>query len=187
MAYELRLMDTVDHTQRFGLSDRPHLRLLRRLVPLAVIAASACCHHVLPAGFSPTRTGNDVIQCQLRGRKGFATVLARVLVPDQHVLTREFHQPVGNMHIVVKPDHERHPDRDTRRADHHIRFILRARNPLENQAYRSLHVTDIDGFIACVEYEDTRVHPHSPDHIPYRPYRTKTTDIQIADIVTHPI
>src|SRR5262245_9409842 len=76
-------------TEWARLPQQLHAGFIGRAIALAIVAGIAAGHQVLPRRFSGARTRNHVIQRELRRGERLVTVLARVAIAHQDVLTRE--------------------------------------------------------------------------------------------------
>src|SRR5256885_5157320 len=80
--------DLAIHVQRKRArpAQQMHPRLFRCAIALAMIAALAAGHQIVPGRLSAARTWRDVVQGQLRRRELLAAILARGMIAQQDVL-----------------------------------------------------------------------------------------------------
>src|SRR6185369_18098552 len=75
--------------ERLRALEQPHARFVRRAVAFAVVARPAAGDEVLPSRGAAPRARYDVVERQILRRRRVAAVLARVVVAQEDVLSRE--------------------------------------------------------------------------------------------------
>src|SRR5258707_5529684 len=125
-------------------------RLLRGTVSLAVVAAIAAGHQVLPGRTAATGTRNDMIQREFRAGKNPTAKLAGVPIAQQDILSGKGPALLWGMPVRQQTNYRRNPMRMSCGMDFRGMELFGLRYSLEHQDHRASHCGDVDGLVSGV-------------------------------------
>ncbi len=130
-----------------------HLRFIRRLAALDVIAPKARAYQVLPGILSSSAFWNDVIDGQRHARR--AAILTAMPIAPKDIFSRKDDFFKWNANVVRKPNYTRKRHRDRSRtnfAAHHAAYQFRLREIKQDD--RFFRARDGQWFVIAIQDQD---------------------------------
>jgi len=128
-----------------GASQQAHMSLLKRLTSFLAVAGWAGAHQVLPAVFSPTVAGHDMVHRQLP--RFPTTILADIVVPPKDLPTVQFHPRTRPPDHVAQSNHRRARVGGRGRPDIASTIFYHLGLADDEQHHGPLRCADIQGFV----------------------------------------
>ena len=101
-------------------ADKMHVRFLRQPIAFAGIARDARANHIFPRRRSASFARHDVIEIQVVALKNLPTILTRIFVALENVVTRELHFLFRKTIEKEQHDHARHANLPRDRCHHFV-------------------------------------------------------------------
>ena len=94
--------------ERLRAFEQSHAGFFGQMIALAVVAAFAASHEIVPTRSAAARFGNDVVKRKFRGYVNASAILASVMVAPEDVFARQAFAFEWDVYVIGKANHGRY-------------------------------------------------------------------------------